>query len=102
MLPDESDTTLIDGSTVAMKLRQWGTSEVNPLCAHMVSHEVAQLIVQGLFSTIIALARCPTFGEIAEHGHQIQEWIASSRPVHKTVTDEEKTQTRKATTTIRQ
>ena len=85
VLPDDWNVSLADGSSVADKLEEWGSSGVDTICAHMLPHEIAQLIVHGLFSTTIVLGRNRLIGQLLDYNNMdIEEWADNSKPVHMT------------------
>ena len=86
VLPADCDTTLADGSTLASKLDEWRIDNTEALLAQLIAPPIGRLLVQGLFSTTIALARSSHIEEVFDADVFSADWVHSSHPVHAQVT----------------
>ena len=84
-MPDNFDSTLIDGTPVSTKLEEWGLSANDKLLAQWLPSPLAPLITQGLFDTTIALGRSSHIDILFGDDIPSPQWIHSSKPFHRQV-----------------
>ena len=82
VLPEGCNTTLLDGSTLESLLDRWGVGIRDNLLAQLLAPPIAHLIVQGMFSTSLVLARCSHIEEVFEADIPTADWIYSVPHLH--------------------